>query len=104
MFRNTDFAELFAHWAVFFLLFCVGGVCCVTLVIYGGGHITFELIGNQFDILTNRQAILLYGMLSVVVLHFVTRGWWLREFYHELVALIELHDNAVNRYSRLKAK
>lgn len=93
-------SEYFAHFAVTFILLIIGSVCGAMLISWPTAYLAMHYIGNPTDFLSYSQMFAVYGVATIVLVHFATRGWWFNKSLEFIQEMEDLHHHQMARLKR----
>lgn len=96
---NDKTIETISHWTVTLGIVLLGSLVGATLIVVLGGMAIFALFGNVTVMFTDAQVQVLYGLLTLALVHLCTGGWWLRSCIKHVEEMNALHEHAIARMS-----
>lgn len=86
------------HWVmrVVLILFC-GGFLSSFIIVLGGGLFAVEILHAPTGSVRVELAAVLYGLLTLLIFHALTKFWLIREGLNEWEHLGQMHRDAVSK-------
>ncbi|WP_087866173.1 hypothetical protein [Comamonas thiooxydans] len=93
-------SEYYAHYTVTFVILIVGSIIGAVMLMWPCAYLAMHFFGNQTEFLTDSEMFAAYGVLSLLIVHLVTRGWWFNKSMAYVQEMEELHKHQLSRMSR----